>query len=217
MLLGRNTGRKKKNALKRKVKNRTIDIYDATSENKPNILEFFPSSDEKSEDGEKAEDILESNVFLNISSSSEKWHLPSDQTVDEIFSTNVSSHIEVTKNKKKLTPVDKAILRYGASKLIDLLSKMNGWFTLDQMNFMINDHKKSIILLDLPEEIKIFISETYKYCIEEHSNSELGSDLYLVSKVYLDFLYETLDGSDMLGRDYTECDIIIKLQVNKSH
>ncbi|CAH1761796.1 2591_t:CDS:2, partial [Entrophospora sp. SA101] len=191
---------KKKNALKRKVKNRIIDIYDVTSENvgdeifneigqlkrirtesrytskvpnanilsngkiieKPNILEFFPSSAEESEDEEKAEDILESNVFLNISSSSEKWYLPSNQTVDEIFSTNVSSHIEVTKNKKKLTPVDKAILRYGASKLIDLSSKMNGWFTLDQMNFMINDHKKLIILPDLPEEINIFICNIEK-------------------------------------------------------
>ncbi|CAJ0895818.1 12882_t:CDS:2 [Entrophospora sp. SA101] len=117
---------------------------------------------EESEDEEKAEDILESNVFLNISSSSEKWYLPSNQTVDEIFSTNVSSHIEVTKNKKKLTPVDKAILRYGASKLIDLSSKMNGWFTLDQMNFMINDHKKLIILPDLPEEINIFICNIEK-------------------------------------------------------
>ena len=68
----------------------------------------------------------------------------------------------MSRNKKKLTPMDKAILRYGASKLIDLSSKMNEWFTLDQMNFMINNHKKLIILQDLPEKISIFMHNIEK-------------------------------------------------------
>ncbi|CAJ0841719.1 16157_t:CDS:2 [Entrophospora sp. SA101] len=160
------------NALKRKVKNRIIDIYDVTSENVGDeIFNEIGQLKRIRTESRYTSKVPNANILSNgkiiekpniLDSSSEKWYLPSNQTVDEIFSTNVSSHIEVTKNKKKLTPVDKAILRYGASKLIDLSSKMNGWFTLDQMNFMINDHKKLIILPDLPEEINIFICNIEK-------------------------------------------------------
>ncbi|CAJ0764024.1 8184_t:CDS:2, partial [Entrophospora sp. SA101] len=53
-------------------------------------------------------------------------------------------------------------------------------------------------------------TQAYKYCLKEHMDSQSYSCLYKITKIYSDFLYETLDGNDMLGKDYTECDIIIK-------
>ncbi|CAG8732603.1 20724_t:CDS:2, partial [Dentiscutata erythropus] len=85
------------------------------------------SSDDSSQETDDEEDIPleESLVFASISS--EIWTLPSGQTVGNIYASKIFKNTRATKNKKKLTAVEKAILRYGASNIIDLSAHMKEW------------------------------------------------------------------------------------------
>ncbi|CAJ0758293.1 10480_t:CDS:2, partial [Entrophospora sp. SA101] len=76
--------------------------------------------------------------------------------------------------------------------------------------FMVKDYKWMLKIPELSDESNKFISkveemiktgnktQTYKYCLKEHMDSQSYS------------FYETLNSNDMLAKDYTECDIIIK-------
>lgn len=57
------------------------------------------------------------------------WSLPSGKYVEDIFAANVTKNSKAYRQKKKLTPIEKATLRYGASKIIDLSAHMRAWFS----------------------------------------------------------------------------------------
>ncbi|CAG8736283.1 1127_t:CDS:2, partial [Cetraspora pellucida] len=82
------------------------------------------SSQEDNDDHPTQEDNNEDEGIPDpkdtVINNSKKWNLPSGLYVGEIFDENVSANAEKAKNKKKITIYEKAILRYGASNIIDL-------------------------------------------------------------------------------------------------
>ncbi|GBC34665.2 hypothetical protein GLOIN_2v1841252 [Rhizophagus irregularis DAOM 181602=DAOM 197198] len=52
------------------------------------------------------------------------WSLPLGKPVEGIFLMNVSKYLKRYKQKKRLISVEKAILRYGVLRLIDLSAYM---------------------------------------------------------------------------------------------
>ncbi|CAJ0924698.1 15598_t:CDS:2 [Entrophospora sp. SA101] len=113
-----------------------------------------------------------------------------DDKGDELLELNVFTDFTTIMpiQQKALTPAVRAILS----------------------KFMVKDYKWMLKIPELSDESNKFISkveemiktgnktQTYKYCLKEHMDSQSYS------------FYETLNSNDMLAKDYTECDIIIK-------
>lgn len=93
-----------------------------------------------------------------------KWILPTKKDVAEIFHQNISSNHVKIKNKKRLTPIEKATLRYGASGIIDLSANMKSWFTMEERDFMLKDYKNILQIPSFPEDVEEFISSIEKVC-----------------------------------------------------
>ncbi|CAG8488087.1 1962_t:CDS:2 [Diversispora eburnea] len=95
---------------------------------------------------------------------------------------------------KKLTATEKAILRYGASNIIDLSAHMS-WFCVDDKKFIVKNYKSMLRIPELAVEEKSFVlkienmvhegkvNQAYKYCMEIHIKSEENSYLYKISKI----------------------------------
>uniref|UniRef100_U9TP34 Uncharacterized protein n=1 Tax=Rhizophagus irregularis (strain DAOM 181602 / DAOM 197198 / MUCL 43194) TaxID=747089 RepID=U9TP34_RHIID len=59
----------------------------------------------------------------------QKWSLPSGKSAEDIFTTNVSKNSKTCKQKKKLTAIEKAVMRYGALRIINLSTHMRALFS----------------------------------------------------------------------------------------
>lgn len=68
-------------------------------------------------------------IFNSYSRNSQNWSLPSGKTVEDIFLMNVSEYSKRYKQKKRLTPIERAVLRYDALRRINLSVHMKAWFT----------------------------------------------------------------------------------------
>lgn len=88
------------------------------------------------------------------------------------------------KNKRRLSAVEKVILRYGASQIIDLSAHMKQWFLIEDREFIMKDYKALLQVSEMPDEecsfIKIVedivhkgkVDEAFKLCTEKHLSSE---------------------------------------------
>jgi hypothetical protein len=99
-----------------------------------------------------------------VINNSKKWYLPSGLNVGEIIDENVSANAKKAKNKKKLTIYEKAILRYGASNIIDL-SVMSEWFLAKDIKFMAKNYADLLKVPLLSAEENLFISKVESVCI----------------------------------------------------
>ncbi|PKY51789.1 hypothetical protein RhiirA4_546754 [Rhizophagus irregularis] len=90
-----------------------------------------------SNDNDENEEALSPEDSLTFALNSSKiWTLPSGQNVGDIYAKKISENARAIKNKKRLTATDKAILHYGASRLIDLSTHMNKWFCDNDKKFI---------------------------------------------------------------------------------
>ncbi|CAH1769983.1 10998_t:CDS:2, partial [Entrophospora sp. SA101] len=109
-----------------------------------------------------------------------------DDKGDELLELNVFTDFTTIMpiQQKALTPAVRAILRYDYKWMLKIpeLSDESNKF-ISKVEEMIKTGNKT---------------QTYKYCLKEHMDSQSYS------------FYETLNSNDMLAKDYTECDIIIK-------
>ncbi|CAG8732692.1 1385_t:CDS:2, partial [Funneliformis caledonium] len=179
-------------------------LPDGTKIEKVTPLDLVQSDDDdhlSQENNDEDEGIpdLKDKVINN----SKKWNLPSELHVGEIFDKRVSTNAEKAKNKKKFTICEKAILRYGASNIINL-SIMSEWFSAKDIKFMAKDYA------DL---LKEDVNGAYKLCIENHVNSEENGYMYKISKIYAEFIYRNKNKVDILdyaGDTHTELYVVMK-------
>ncbi|CAB4409216.1 unnamed protein product [Rhizophagus irregularis] len=182
----------------------------------------FSSSQMTFDDDDDGEETSDLDSFLPTNT--QKWNLPSGNSIKEIYSVNISQCAEVLKKKKTLNPVERSTLRYGMSKIIDLLTYIRNWFSNIDIQHMMKDHVAVLTVPALDEEVNVFIvdvekmvqkegsNEAYKYCLEKHTNSPNNTCIYKISKIYSEFFFKVKDGDDLLdcGEGYTEIDIIVK-------
>ncbi|RHZ81303.1 hypothetical protein Glove_122g132 [Diversispora epigaea] len=203
------------------------DIFpDGIKIGKPIRLNIIPSDDSSQETDDDEEDIPLEESFISTSSSSEIWTLPSGQNVGNIYANKIFENTKATKKKKKLTAVEKAILRYGASNIIDLSAHMKEWFCVDDKKFMTKNYESMLQIPELAPEESLFVlkieefvrkrkvDQAYKHCMDTHINSEKNSFLYKISKIYGDFIYKSEDQVNILDftpeSTHTEVDVIVK-------
>ncbi|CAI2184983.1 9461_t:CDS:2, partial [Funneliformis geosporum] len=175
------------------------------------------SSREKKRDTLPDGTKVEKATTLNLN-----WILPSGKNVCDIVSRKISANAEAIKKKKKISASEKATLRYGSSRIIDLSTNMTNWFSVNDRKFMMKDHKAILQVPVMTDEENSFvvaveniiceekINEAYDFCIKKHINSEKNSYIYKLSKIYSDFIYRCKDQTDMLGSGHTEIDVILK-------
>ncbi|CAG8575716.1 5230_t:CDS:2, partial [Scutellospora calospora] len=152
---------------------------------KPIRLNIIPP-DDSSQETDDDEDIPLEESFISASSSSEIWTLPSGKDVGNIYASKIFENTRATKKKKKLTAVEKAILRYGASNIIDLSAHMKEWFCVDDRKFMSKEYESMLQIPELAPEESLFILKV------EESEDQVN---------ILDFTPEST---------HTEVDVIVK-------
>jgi len=84
--------------------------------------------------------------------------LPSNLNVGDIVAKKISENAKEMKKKKKLSAIEKAVLRYGLSQIIDLSVHMKQWFSLEDRRFMMKDYMS---LLQVPGQ-KLPLSQLSK-------------------------------------------------------
>ncbi|CAI2192782.1 10259_t:CDS:2, partial [Funneliformis geosporum] len=186
----------------------------------------IPSNETNDYSDEDEEALPPEDSLANALSSSKVWTLPSGKNVGDIYSEKISENARTVKNKKRLTAIEKAILRYGASRIIDLSAHMKKWFCENDKKFIKKDYesmlrvpemtgKESSFVLKVEDMVcKGNVNQAYKYCTEIHSSSIEDSYLYKISKIYGDFIYKSKGQEDILDFTtkgaHTEVDIILK-------
>ncbi|CAI2196091.1 16943_t:CDS:2, partial [Funneliformis geosporum] len=179
----------------------------------------YNSDDE--EDVPAPEETLDS-----ILSNKKTWILPSGKCFNDIVAKRISANAKAIKKKKRLSAVEKAILRYGASQIIDLSAHMKQWFLIEDREFIMKDYKALLQVSEMPDGecsfIKIVedmvhkgkVDEAFKFCTEKHLSSEKNSYICKISKIYADFIYKSQDQADILDYNakntHTEMDVILK-------
>lgn len=81
---------------------------------------------------------LQRNHFSN---SLKIWILPSGQNIGDIYTNKISDNAKETKIKKKLPSIEKVIMYYGTSSIIDLFAYMKEWFCIDDRKFMTKNYE----------------------------------------------------------------------------
>ncbi|CAG8571642.1 3517_t:CDS:10 [Diversispora eburnea] len=184
------------------------------------IIETDVIVNNSSQETDDDEDIPPEDSFLSASSGPKVWILPSGQNVGDIYASKISENARATKKKKKLTAIEKAILRYGASNIIDLSAHMKEWFCIDDRKFIIKDYESMLRIPEMATEESSFlvrkgkIDQAHEYCMDTHVKSEKNSFLYKMSKIYGDFIYKSEDQVNILNvileSTHTEIDVILK-------
>ncbi|CAG8614062.1 11431_t:CDS:2, partial [Acaulospora morrowiae] len=222
---------------KKKTSGKREDILpDSTKLEKATPLKLITSDDDDSshdsskihesdnEDGYNSdeEDVPLPEESLDfVLNNQRSWILPSGQSAGGIFTENISANAVEIKKKKRLSAVEKAILRYGASRIIDLSAHMKEWFSLEDRRFMMNDYMSLLHVPGLKDEESSFvttienmvnekrINEAYEFCVQKFTSSDVNCYVRKISKIYLDFIYRSEDG-DILDSAHTEVDVILK-------
>lgn len=209
-------------------------LPDGTKITKPSPLNYaqtdeddeIPSNEANDYSDEDEESLPPEDSLAFALSSSKAWPLPSGKNVGDIYSKKISENARTVKNKKRLTAIEKAILRYGASRIIDLSAHMKKWFCENDKKFIKKDYESMLRVPEMTGEESSFVlkvedmvckgnvNQAYKYCTEVHSSSIEDSYLYKISKIYGDFIYKSKDQEDILDFTtkgaHTEVDVILK-------
>ncbi|CAG8696106.1 16776_t:CDS:10, partial [Racocetra persica] len=199
-------------------------LPNGTKIKKPAPLNLIPSDEDSSDDDDSSQvDDYSSQIdddfhqadYYDHDDDSDEEDAP---TPEESLNSNTSANAMAIKRKKRLSAVEKAILRYGASRIIDLSAHMKQWFSLEDRRFMMKDHMSLLQVPDLTDEESSFITtienmviekrinEAYEFCVKKFTSSDANSYVRKISKIYLDL---SEDG-DMLDPAHTEIDIILK-------
>ncbi|CAG8654074.1 28102_t:CDS:2 [Dentiscutata erythropus] len=194
-----------------------VDDYSSQIDDDFHQADYCDRDDDSDEEGAPTPEESLNSVL----SDPKNWILPSGENVCNIITKNTSANAMAIKRKKSLSAVEKAILRYGASRIIDLSAHMKQWFSLEDRRFMMKDHMSLLQVPDLTDEESSFITtienmliekrinEAYEFCVKKFTSSDANSYVRKISKIYLDFIYRSEDG-DMLDPAHTEIDIILK-------
>ncbi|CAG8593136.1 1140_t:CDS:10 [Diversispora eburnea] len=135
---------------------------------KPNRLNLISSDDSSQETDD--EDIPPEDSFLSASNGPKIWILPSGQNVGDIYANKISENARTTKKRKKLTAIKKAILRYGASNIIDLSAHMKKWFCIDDRKFIIKDYESMLRIPEMATEESSFVLKIEDVWSEDQVN-----------------------------------------------
>ena len=118
--------------------------------------------------------------------------MPSGQSIEDIFATNVSKNSKTFKEKieqkKKPTSIEKAILRYGASRIIDLSAHMRAWFSSIDRQSMAKNHEALLKIPELPDEVNTFISEVEK--VSTLTGFFICCLLFILHNLFLQMVYQ---------------------------
>jgi hypothetical protein len=76
----------------------------------------------------------------------------------------MSANAKATKRKKRLSAVEKAILRYGASQIIDLSAQMRKWFSIEDRDFIMKDYEALLQVSEMPDEECSFVKIVEDVC-----------------------------------------------------
>ncbi|CAG8572675.1 4282_t:CDS:10 [Ambispora leptoticha] len=213
---------------KKKTSGKRGDILpDGTKLEKATPLKLIASdNDNSSQDDDDSSKVYESDHEDGYNNDEEDVPLPEGvsrfrRNVGEIVTENISANAVEIKKKKRLSAIEKATLRYGASRIIDLSAHMKEWFSLEDRRFMMNDYMSLLHVPGLKDEESSFvttienmvnekrINEAYEFCVQKLTSSDVNSYVRKISKIYLDFIYRSEDG-DILDSAHTEIDVILK-------
>ncbi|GBB96861.1 hypothetical protein RclHR1_28560003 [Rhizophagus clarus] len=182
-------------------------LRDGTKLEKPNTLMLIPSDDDNSSQddddssqrNDSDDDVPPPEEALDfVLKNQRNWILPSKKNVGDIVAKKISANARATKKKKRLSAVERAMLRYGSSQIIYLSAHMKGWFSLEDREFMMRNYESLLQVPNLTDEESSFITTV-----------ENNSFLRKLSKIYFDFIYRSEDGS-ILDPAHTEFDVILK-------
>ncbi|CAG8793995.1 15213_t:CDS:2, partial [Acaulospora morrowiae] len=124
-------------------------------------------------------------VINSVPANIQNWSLPSGKFVKDIFAENISRHAEILKDKKKINAEEKATLRYGMSRIIDLSAHMRGWFSASERQHMMKGYEEIFKIPELAEDANEFIAKVekmvkendvngaYKYCLNQHADASV--------------------------------------------
>ncbi|CAG8438799.1 7487_t:CDS:2 [Scutellospora calospora] len=129
---------------------------DESVDDNPSLI--FVNDDEDDEN----DNVPDPNEIPDLFPNPQMWSLPSGKSVEDIFAMNVSKYSKAYKQKKRLTSIEKATLRYGASKIIDLSAHMRAWFLLPDRHFMTKNHETLLTIPELPDDVNTFILKVEK-------------------------------------------------------
>ncbi|CAG8647153.1 9010_t:CDS:10, partial [Funneliformis mosseae] len=149
----------------------------------------IPSNEANDYSDEDEEALPPEDSLAFALSSSKVWTLPSGKNVGDIYSEKISENARTVKNKKRLTAIEKAILRYGASRIIDLSAHMKKWFCENDKKFIKKDYESMLRVPEMTGEESSFVLK-----VEDHLQEQRQEDI-------LDF---TTKGA------HTEVDVILK-------
>ncbi|CAG8783152.1 4688_t:CDS:2, partial [Gigaspora rosea] len=193
------------------------DIFpDDTKIEKPTRLNIIPS-DDSSQETDDDEDIPLEESFISVSSSSEIWTLPSGQNVGDIYTSKIFENTRATKKKKKLTAVEKAILRYSASNIIDLSAHMKEWFCVDDRKFMSKDYESMLQIPELAPEESSFVLKVEEQDIWRLVGYLVLPGLYFLIPILIINIFSIYKSEDQVNildftpeSTHTEVDVIVK-------
>ena len=115
-------------------------------------------SNEANDYSDEDEEALPSEDSLDVALSNSKvWTLPSEKNVGDIYSEKISENARTVKNKKRLTAIEKAILRYGASRIIDLSAHMKKWFCENDKKFIKKDYESMLRVSEMTGKESSFV------------------------------------------------------------
>ncbi|CAG8674551.1 5810_t:CDS:10, partial [Acaulospora morrowiae] len=194
---------------------------DNSSQDDDDSSKVYESDHEDGYNNDEEDVPLPEESLDSVLNNPRSWILPSGQNVSGIVTENISANVVEIKKKKRLSAIEKATLRYGASRIIDLSAHMKEWFSLKDRRFMMKDYKSLLQVPGLKNEESSFvttienmvnekrINEAYEFCVQKFTGSDVNSYIRKISKIYLDFIYRSEDG-DVLDSAHTEIDVILK-------
>ena len=145
---------------------------DGTKIKKPAPINLIPEDDDDSsrldddydDNSDEEEDAPAPEESLNsVLSGPKNWILPSGANVNDIVAGKLSANAIAIK-KKRISASEKATLRYGSSRIIDLSTNMRDWFSVDDRKFMMKDHKAVLQVPCMTSEENSFVATVEDVC-----------------------------------------------------
>ncbi|CAG8538180.1 3099_t:CDS:2 [Funneliformis caledonium] len=197
----------------------TIEINQVKSDTLPDgtkITKPSPINYAQTDEGDETGDGIPSNEANDYSDDDEEA-LPPEDSLSFALSNSKVWTLPSGKN---------AILRYGASRIIDLSAHMKKWSCENDKKFIKKDYESLLRVPEMIGEENLFVlkvedmvykgnvSQAYRYCTEIHSSSIENSYLYKISNIYGDLFTKAKIKEDILDFTtkgaHTEVDVILK-------
>uniref|UniRef100_U9UGC1 Uncharacterized protein n=1 Tax=Rhizophagus irregularis (strain DAOM 181602 / DAOM 197198 / MUCL 43194) TaxID=747089 RepID=U9UGC1_RHIID len=117
----------------------------------------IPSNEANDYSDDDKEALPPEDSLYFVLSSSKVWTLPSGKNVGDIYTEKISENAHTVKNKKRLTAIKKAILRYGSLRIIDLSTHMKKWFCENDKKFIKKDYESMLRVLKMTGKESSFV------------------------------------------------------------